>query len=102
MEARSCLLLRRDRTIGDVLAAKLFPARERFVAPGHPEVHGKTDRATDRMTRDGMVCEGIWGVARVRVAVHIVEQTADLLAQGVIKDQGRVSLRPTYCLRLLE
>jgi site-specific DNA recombinase len=102
MEARSCLLLRRDRTIGDVLAAKLFPARERFVAPGHPEVHGKTDRATDRMTRDGMVCEGIWGVARVRVAVHIVEQTADLLAQGVIQDQGRVSLRPTYCLRLLE
>src|SRR5207245_3800738 len=78
------------------------PASERFVAPVHPEVHGKTDRATDIMTRDGIVREGIGGVAMVIVVVHIVEQTADMLAQGVIKDQGRVSLRPAYCLRLLE
>jgi hypothetical protein len=37
-----------------------------------------------------------------QVAVHIIEQSTDMLAQGVIKDQGRVSLRPAYCLRLLE
>ena len=102
MEARSCLLLRRDRTIGDVFADKRFPAGELFVAPGYPEVHGKTDRATAIMTRDRVVREGIGGVAMVIVAIHIVKQTADMLAQGVIKDQGRVSLRPMDCLRLLE
>jgi hypothetical protein len=54
------------------------------------------------MTGDGIVCEGIGGVTMVIMAVHIVEQTADMLAQGVIKDQGSISLRTAYRLRLLE
>src|SRR5215510_7354344 len=102
MEACSFLLVRRDGTSGEVCADKLFPAGELFVAPIQPKVHGKTHRATDIMTRDGIVCEGIGGVAMVIMAVHIVEQTADMLAQGVIKDQGSGSLRTAYCLSLLE
>ena len=48
------------------------------------------------MTGDGIMREGIGGVAMVIMAVHIVEQTADMLTQGVIKDQGSVSLWTTY------
>src|SRR5215831_2762425 len=102
MEACSCLLLRRDETSGEVCADKLFPAGALFVAPIQPEGHGKTDRATDIMTGDGIVREGRGGVAMVRMAVHIVEETTDMLAQGVIKNQGSVSLRAASRLRLLE
>jgi hypothetical protein len=38
----------------------------------------------------------------VVMAVHIVEQTAAMLTQGVIQDQGAVSLWTTYRLSLLE
>jgi hypothetical protein len=102
MEACSFLLLRRDGTSGEVCADTRFPAGALFVAPIPPKVHGKTDRATAIMTRDGMVRAGIGGVAMVIMAVHIVEQTADRLAQGVIKDQGAVSLWTAYRLSLLE
>src|SRR5262245_28211018 len=54
------------------------------------------------MPGDGIGREGIGGVAMGIMAVHIVEQTADMLAQGVIKAQGAVSLRSAYRLRLLE
>jgi hypothetical protein len=67
-----------------------------------PEGHGKKDKGTAIMTCDGMVHEGIGGTAMVVVAAHIVKETADTLAQGVTKDQGRVRLGPTYCLRLPE
>src|SRR4030095_14820613 len=66
------------------------------------EVHGQTDRTTDIMTGDGIVREGIGSVAMVIMAVHIVEQTADMLTQGVIKDQSSVSLWTAYRLCLLE
>ena len=36
------------------------------------------------------------------MTIHIVEETAHMLAQGVIKDQGSVSLRTAYRLSLLE
>ena len=50
------------------------------------------------MTGDGIMREGIGGVAMVIMAVHIVEQTADMLTQGVIKDQGSVSFGPRTCV----
>src|SRR5262249_21731096 len=66
------------------------------------EVQRKAHGAPDIMTRDRIVREGIGGVAMVVMAVHIVEQTPHMLAQSVIKNQERVSLRPAYLLGLLE
>src|SRR2546426_7070844 len=47
----------------------------------------------------------LWSRARsffVVMTVYIVEQTAYMLAQGVIENQHRVGLGTTDCLRLLE
>ena len=46
--------------------------------------------------------EGIRGVPIVVMPVHIVEETAHMLAQGVIEDQERVRFRAADRLRLLE
>jgi hypothetical protein len=102
MKPRPVFLRSRDRLLRKVFVDKGFPVGEFFIAPIQAEVQRKAHGATDIMTRDRIVCEGIGGVAMVVMAVHIVEQTAHMLAQGVIKNQERVSLRPAYLLGLLE
>jgi len=101
MESGAFFLRGRDGTVGKVLMDGLLPAGQFFIAPRQTEIHRKTDGATDIMTGDRIVREGIRGVAMIRMAVHIVKQTADMFAQGVIEDQCRVSLRHTDLLRLL-
>ena len=81
---------------------KRFPAGARFLAPRHPEVDRKTDRATALMTRHRIMGERRGVIAMMVMAIHRVEQTPDMLTQGVIQDQCRVSLRTPYRLRLLE
>jgi hypothetical protein len=54
------------------------------------------------MTRDRIVGERIRGIAMIVMPVDIVEQTPHMLAQGVSKNQDRVSLWPAYLLGLLE
>src|SRR5215510_2041906 len=102
MESGSFLLLRRDGVVGEVFVDKLFPAGQFFIAPIQPEIHGKTHRATDIMAGHRIVREGIRVVTMVVMTVHIVEKTAHMLAQGVIENQARVSLRTADRLRLLE
>ena len=102
MEARPCLFLGRNGTVGEVFVDELDPAGALFIAPIHTQIHRKTDRAADVMTGDGIVCEGICALAMVIMAIDIVEQTPDMLAQRVIEDQRCVSLRTAYGLRLLE
>jgi len=46
--------------------------------------------------------ERVGAIAVVVMAVDIVEQTAHVLAQGVIEDEERVSLQTAHGLRLLE
>lgn len=46
--------------------------------------------------------KGLRGVAMVVMTVPIVEEAADMLTQGIIKDQERVSFRTTDRRRLLE
>src|SRR5882724_2098058 len=102
MEAGTLFLRRRDRAVGKVLLDKPFPLGALFIAPIQAEVHGKTHRTTNIMTRDRIMREGIGVVAMVVMAVHIVEKTTHMLTQGIIEDQECVSLRPADCLRLLE
>src|SRR5207302_5157726 len=102
MESGACFLLRRDGTVGKVFVDKRFPVGDFFIAAIHTEIHGKTHGATDIMARDRIVREGVRVVTMVIMTVHIVEETAHMLAQGVIEDQYRVSLRATSRLRLLE
>src|SRR5258708_4138714 len=55
MEACSFLLRPWDRTVGKVFLDKRFPLGALFIAAIQPEVHGKTHRTTDIMTRDGIM-----------------------------------------------
>src|SRR6266571_4719201 len=54
------------------------------------------------MTGDRIVREGIRGIAMIVMAINIIEQTAHMLAQRIIKDQDRVSFRTADGFRLLE
>src|SRR5262245_27017375 len=74
----------------------------RWLTPIQAEVQRKAHGAADIMTRDRMVRERIRVIAMIVMTIDIVEQTAHMLAQGVIKNQERVTLRPAYLLGLLE
>jgi len=102
MESSPFFLGRWDGAVRKVLLDKRLPLGDFFIAPIHPEVHGKTSGATAIMTRDGIVCERIRLVAMIVMAIDIVEQTAYMLAQGVIEDQRGIGLRATDHFRLLE
>jgi hypothetical protein len=54
------------------------------------------------MTGDRIVREGIRVLAMIVMAINIIEQTAHMLAQRIIKDQERVSFRTANRFRLLE
>src|SRR5215470_9498100 len=54
------------------------------------------------MPRDRIVRERLCVIAMIVMTIDIVEQTVYVLAQGVIKNQERVRLRPAYLLGLLE
>src|SRR5207245_9735384 len=90
MEACSFFLRLRDRAVGKVLVDKRFPLGALFIASIEPEVHGKTHRTTDIMTRDGIMREGIGVVAMVVMAVHIVEETPHMVTKGIMQDQAAV------------
>ncbi len=81
---------------------KRVPRGECVIASRQPEVHGKTYGATDVRTGDRMVRARIRVVALVVMAIHLGEQTAHMLAQGVIEDQRSVGLRTADRFRLLE
>jgi hypothetical protein len=81
---------------------KGFPVGEFFIAPIQAEVQRKAHGAADIMTRDRIVGERIRVIAMIVMTIDIVKQTPHMLAQGVIKNQERVSLRPAYLLGLLE
>ena len=102
LEARPFLFLGRNHTVRQVFVDKLCPSGDFFIAALHTESHGKTHGATDRMTRDRMVREGIRVLAMVVVAIDRVEQAPHMFTQGVIKNQECISLRATDRLRLLE
>jgi hypothetical protein len=102
MESGSFLLFGRDGAVGDMCMDALLPAGQCFVAPIQTEIHRQTDGATAIMTGDRIVREGRRVFAMILLAVHIVKQTADMFAHGVIEAQCRVSLRHTDLLRLVE
>jgi len=102
VEPRPLFLRGGDGAVGKVFVDKDFPLGEFFIAPIQAEVHGKTDRPTDIMTRDGIVRERIRILAMIVMTVDIVEQTPHMLAQGIIENQDCVSFRTTDRLRLLE
>ena len=102
MEACPFLAFGRDGTVRKMFVDERFPLRALFITPIQSEVHRKTDRATHIMTRDRIVRERIRILTMIVMAIDIVEQTAHMLAQRVIKNQERVSLRTANRLRLLE
>jgi len=102
MKLRPFLFLRRDGALREVCVDKRLPLGQFFIASIQPEVHGKTHGTTDVIAGYRIVRERIRVVTVIVMAVHIVEQTPDMFASGVIEYQHRVGLGTTDCLRLLE
>ena len=102
MEARPCLFLCWHDPVGEVLMDERFPAGALFIASIQPEVDGKADRTTAIMAGHRTVGQWRGVVAVVVMAVHVVKETAHMLAQGVIEYQGCVGLRTADPFRLLE
>src|SRR2546428_5999322 len=102
MEARPFLFLCRNDTVGEVFMDERFPAGALFIASIQPEIDGKAYRATEVMAGHRIVGQRIGVVAVVVMAVHLVKETAHMLAQGVIEYQGCVRLPAADPLRLLE
>src|SRR6266852_2302319 len=102
MEACSILLRLWDLAVGKVFLDKRCPRGVLFIAPIQPEVYRKAHGTTEVMAGHRIVCERIRVVAMVVMAVHIVEQTAHMLTQGVIEYQRGVGLRIAHPFRLLE
>ena len=102
MEARPVLAFGRDGTIRKMFVDERFPARALVIAPIQAEVYRKTDGATHIMIGNRIVRERIRILTMGVMAIDIVAQTAHMLAQRVIKNQERVSLRTADRFRLLE
>jgi hypothetical protein len=102
MESCPFLLGRRDGAARKVFPDKGIPLGEFFIASIQSKVYGETDGAIDVITGDGIMRQGIGVVAMVVMAVHIVEETAHMLAQGVIEYQRGVGLRTADCFGLLK
>ena len=102
MKPRPVFLRGGDKTVRKVFVDKGFPVGEFFIAPIQAEVQRKAHGAADIMTRDRIVGERIRVIAMIVMTIDIVEQTPHMLAQGIIQDQERVSLRPAYLFGLLE
>src|SRR6184192_3143074 len=85
MEARPVLFLCRNDTVGEVFMDELFPAGALFIASIQPEIDGKAYRTTEVMAGHRIVGQRIGVVAVVVMSVHVVKETAHMLAQGVIE-----------------
>src|SRR2546428_2712417 len=101
MEARPFLFLCRNDTVGEVFMDERLPAGALFIASIQPEVDGKAYRTTEVIAGHRIVGQRICVVAVVVMAVHVVKETAPLLAQGVIEYQGCVGLLTADPFRLL-
>src|SRR5437763_13343791 len=80
MESCPFLLGRWDGAARKVFLDKGVPLGEFFIASIQSKVYGETDGVTDVITGDGIMRQGIGVVAMVVMAVHIVEETAHMLA----------------------
>src|SRR5437763_11073515 len=80
MESCPFLLGRWDGAARTVFLDKGVPLGEFFIASIQSKVYGETDVVTDVRTGDGIMRQGIGVVAMVVMAVHIVEETAHMLA----------------------
>src|SRR5215813_7201426 len=102
MKARPFLFLCRNDTVGEVFMDERFPTGALFIASIQPQVDRKAYRTTERMAGHRIVGQCIGVVAVVVRAVHVVKETAHMLAQGVIEYEGGVGLRTADPFRLLE
>src|SRR5262249_18393901 len=102
MKARPFLFLCRNDTVGEVFMDERFPTGALFIASIQPQVDRKAYRTTEIMAGHRIVGQWIGVVAVVVMAVHVVKETAHMLAQGVIEYEGGVGLRTADPFRLLE
>ena len=102
MEACAVLLRPWDWAVGNMFLDKRCPRGALCIAPRQPEVYRKAHRPTEIMAGHRMVCERIRVVAMLVMAGHLVEQTAQMLTEGVIEYQHGVGLRIAHPFRLLE
>src|SRR3990172_3036895 len=96
------LLLAGDLPFWEVLVDKLFPAGQLFVTSIHAQVDWKTHWAAHIVAGDGIMGQRITVIAVIVVTCHIIEQAADMFAQGVIQDECRALLALADRFRLFQ
>ncbi|MDQ5852161.1 MAG: hypothetical protein M3380_08835 [Chloroflexota bacterium] len=102
MQFRPFLLGPGDGLLREVLVHECFPLRDLLIASVQAQVQGKAHRATHIEAGDWIVGERIGGVAVVVMPIDVRKQAADMLAQGVIEDQGGFRFGATVRLGLLQ
>jgi hypothetical protein len=95
-------LRRRDSPLREVLVHERFPLCELLVPSIQAQVERKAGRPADIEAGDGIVGKRVGGITVVVVTIHVREQTAHMLAQGVIHDQRCCRFRAAVGFGLLQ
>src|SRR2546428_699943 len=100
MESGSFFLFGRNGAVREMFMDARLPAGQFFIAPIQTEIHRKTDGATDIMTGDRIVREGIRVFAMIIMAGHIVKQISKNIRVGGHDGSGRYDgkLHATFAL----
>jgi hypothetical protein len=100
-QARPRLWRRRARDVGNMGGPRGCPRGPLRSAARQAQAPRETHRATARAARDGVMGQGGGAVAGVVVAVHLVQETPHVCAQGIsTHDQRFAAAMPMGC-RLL-
>src|SRR3972149_181557 len=102
VQSRAFFLGPGNLAVGKVLVHKFFPPRDFVITPVQAQVDRGPYWATDVMAGDGIMRERIGIVTVVVMAVNVLEETPDMLAQGIVQHQRRLVFREPHGLRLLE
>jgi hypothetical protein len=102
METIPRLFLGRDPEIRKVFGPCGFPQGSCFTAAIGLQIPGAEDWVTDREASHRIVGRGIPPIAVVIVAVHVVQETPHMFAQGSVDDEERLTSASAMACRLLE
>jgi hypothetical protein len=100
METIPRLFLGRDPEIRKVFGPCGFPQGSCFTAAIGLQIPGAEDWVTDREASHRIVGRGIPPIAVVIVAVHVVQETPHMFAQGSVDDEERLTSASAMACRL--
>jgi len=102
MQTIPCLPFGGDLQLWKMRGQRGFPLGQFLIAAIEPQAQRKAHRATDIEAGHRIVGQGIGPVAMVVVPIHVVKETAYMLAQRIIDDDERLAAATAMGFRLVE